>query len=187
MGDLVLHAAGAMVANPERRRFLRAAPAAAAAGFALAGAPLFAAPAADAPQAGTAKFQQFSAEEIENDIQKANAKPGNVSLIDGKGVSFTMVLTAEKAQTAPEFEYHEHRDHIFQILEGSTEYEVGGTPKGGRMIAPGEWRGAEVEGATKITLNKGDRLVIPRGTPHKRTTPNSVTLSLISPEGPALK
>jgi mannose-6-phosphate isomerase-like protein (cupin superfamily) len=80
---------------------------------------------------------------------------------------------------------HEHRDHIFQILEGSTTYEVGGTPKGGRTIGPGEWRGPHVDGATRLTLNKGDRLIVPRGTPHKRSTPEHVTFTLISPGAPA--
>lgn len=173
------------IENPGRRNFLRAAPVAAAAGFALADASLLALPAAGAATSGAEKYQLITAEEIAKDIQKTEAKPGNVTLVPEKGVGFSMVLTTEKSQTAPEFESHQHRDHIFQILEGSTVYEVGGTPKGGRMIGPGEWRGPNVEGATKLTLNKGDRLVVPRGTPHKRSTPGSVTLMLISPGAPA--
>jgi mannose-6-phosphate isomerase-like protein (cupin superfamily) len=34
-----------------------------------------------------------------------------------------------------------------------------------------------------MTLNKGDMLVIPRGTLHKRSTAGTVTLSLISSQG----
>ena len=34
-----------------------------------------------------------------------------------------------------------------------------------------------------MTLKKGDMLTIPRGTPHKRSTVDSVTLILISPSG----
>ena len=94
-----------------------------------------------------------------------------------------MVLTVEKAKSAKEFEWHEGRDHVLQILDGSTVYEVGGTPKNGRNIRPGEWLAPESEGATKMTLNKGDMLVIPRGTPHKRSTAGSVALMLISPMG----
>jgi mannose-6-phosphate isomerase-like protein (cupin superfamily) len=173
--------------NQGRRSFLRAAPVAAAAGFALADASLFASPAVgkNGMPLHPAKFQHISAAQIEQDIkttETAAANPSNINLVDEKGVSFTMVLTSEKHTAAPGFEAHAHRDHIFQILEGSTVYEVGGTPKGGHMIAPGEWRGPDVTGAMKITLHKGDRLVIPRGTPHKRTTPGSVTFTLISPE-----
>lgn len=129
-----------------------------------------------------AGFQHITAAQIHHDVVTTEATPGSRNLVGGNGVSFTMVLTTEEHTAAPGFEAHAHRDHIFQILEGSTEYEIGGTPKGGRMIAPGEWRGPESLGATRLTLRKGDRLVIPRGTPHKRTTPASVTFTLISPE-----
>lgn len=170
--------------NPGRRKFLCAAPAAAAAGLVLAEASLFATPASGQVASSAARFQVFTAADMEKDIRKAEEDSGNINMVEEKGgTSFTMVLTSEKNKTAPEFEMHERRDHIFQILEGSTIYEVGGTPKGGRSIGPGEWRGPEVEGATKITLHKGDRLVVPRGTPHKRSTQQSVTFTLISPEG----
>lgn len=184
MADLV-RTSDCRIENPSRRSFLRAAPAAAAAGMVLADAPLFALPADSPPAAAAVKFKHISAAEIENDIGKAEANSGNLTLVPEKGVEFSMVLTTEKAKVDSEFEMHQHRDHIFQILEGSTIYEVGGTPKGGRMIGPGEWRGPHVEGATRLTLNKGDRLILPRGTPHKRSTPGHVTLTLISPGAPA--
>lgn len=172
--------------NPGRRNFLRVTPIAAAAGLALIDASLFAMPAADSSQDGAAKFQLFSAHEIANDIAKLETNPGNLNLVEEKGdIGFSMVMTTEKNKIAPEFEMHQQRDHIFQILEGSTVYEVGGTPQGGRTIGPGEWRGPHVAGATKLTLNKGDRLVVRRGTPHKRSTAGSVTLVLISPGAPA--
>lgn len=174
------------VENPGRRSFLRVAPIAAAAGLALADASLLASPAGSAPAGGTAKFEVFTAQDLAKDMRKLESNPGNVNLVEEKGdIGFSMVMTTEKNKVAPEFESHQHRDHIFQILEGSTVYEVGGTPKGGRMIGPGEWRGPEVVGATKVTLNKGDHLVIRRGTPHKRSTAESVTLILISPGEPA--
>lgn len=172
------------IENPARRGFLRAAPAVAAASFVLADSSLFALPAGSAPESPAVKFKLISAAEIAQDIEKAEANSGNVTLVAEKGVDFSMVLTTEKGKIAPEFEMHQHRDHVFQILEGSTIYEVGGTPKGGRMIGPGEWRGPNVDGASRVTLNKGDRLIVPRGTPHKRSTSGSVTLILISPGEP---
>lgn len=172
------------IENPGRRNLLRTASVAAAAGFAFADTSLFASPTA-APSgmpSHPAKFQHITAEQIEHDIQQTEANPGSINLVEEKGTSFSMGLTSEKRKSAPSFEAHAHRDHIFQVLEGSTVYEVGGTPTGGRMVAPGEWRGPESIGATRLTLRKGDRLVIPRGTPHKRTTMESVTFTLISPE-----
>jgi mannose-6-phosphate isomerase-like protein (cupin superfamily) len=167
------------VDDPGRRWFLRAAPVAAAAGFALADVSLLAVSAA--AQASAPTFQVFTAEKLHDDIQALEASPGNNNLVDDK--TFVIMLTTEKAKSAPEFEWHENRDHIFQILDGSTVYELGGTPKNGRNIRPGEWLAPDSEGATRVTLHKGDMLVVPRGTPHRRKTADSVTLSLISPQG----
>lgn len=167
--------------NPARRRFLRAAPAAAAAGFTLTRASLFpTAAAAQAASAPSLTFKLFKAQELQDDLTALAANPGNNNLVQEK--SFVVVLTTEKAKTAAEFEWHEHRDHVFQILDGSTVYELGGTPKGAHSKAPGEWNAPESEGHQTLTLNKGDMLVIGRGTPHRRITAGSVTLSLISPQ-----
>ncbi len=171
------------IKNAGRREFLRAVPAAAAAGLTLRDASLFAASAAaqGAANTGAGTFQVFRAQEIQDDLKALAANPGNKSLVDGK--NFTVVLTTEMAKSAKEFEWHEGRDHVFQILDGSTVYELGGTPKGAHSKGPGEWLAPESEGATTVTLHKGDMLVIPRGTPHKRDTAGSVTFMLISPQG----
>ena len=171
------------IKNPGRRNFLRTAPVAAAAGLALADASLFASQTAGpsaAPDA-PAPFQLFTAQAIQDDSKALQANPGNNNLVTGK--NFTVALTIETAKSAKEFEWHEHRDHVLHILDGTTVYEVGGTPKDGRNTKPGEWLAPAVEGATTLTLNKGDMLIIPRGTLHKRSTAASVTLLLISPMG----
>lgn len=171
----------ASIPNPARRKFLRAVPAAAAAGFTLNNASLFAASAAGQGTGAPAlTFKLFKAQEIQDDLSALAANPGNNNLVQEK--SFVVVLTTEKAKTAAEFEWHEHRDHVFQILDGSTVYELGGTPKGAHSKAPGEWNSPESEGHQTVTLSKGDMLVIARGTPHRRITAGSVTFSLISPQ-----
>jgi mannose-6-phosphate isomerase-like protein (cupin superfamily) len=166
-----------------RRWFLVRASAAAAAGLSIAGetfnAPCAAAQAAPLPPQGG--VQSFTAAGLQNAIANLEASPGNNTLVDGK--TFTVALTVEKNKAAKEFEWHEGRDHVFQILEGSTVFELGGTPKNARNTKPGEWLAPESENAVKLTLNKGDMLVIPRGVPHRRTTAGSVTLMLISPQG----
>ena len=171
------------VKNPGRRNFLRTAPAAAAAGLTLADAALFASFAAgqNLAPAALASFQLFSAERIQDDMKALQATPGTDNLFTSK--EFTVVLTTETAKSAKEFEWHEYRDHVLLILDGITLYEVGGTPKNGRNIKPGEWLAPQAEGTTNLVLKKGDVLVIPRGTLHKRSTPKSVTLILISPMG----
>ena len=170
------------LSNPARRKFLSAVPAAAAAGFAMTNSSLFAASGAAQGMSGPAlTFQLFKAQELQDDLKALAAQPGNKNLV--QQASFTVVLTTETAKTAAEFEWHEHRDHVFQILDGSTVYELGGTPKGAHSKASGEWNAPESEGHETVSLNKGDMLVIGRGTPHRRITTGTVTFSLISPQG----
>ncbi len=166
-----------------RRNFLWTAPLAAAVALPLTDTLLHAAvPAADGGEQAT--FQLFSAPTLEGMVKSLEEAPAAKDIVTGKmGVSIT--ISAEEKKAAKEFEYHAHRDHVFQVLDGTTRYEVGGTPKNARQTKPGEWLAPESEGATTITLNKGDMLVVPRMTPHKRTTEGSVSLLLINATLPA--
>ena len=168
--------------SSSRRNFLVGAPAAALAGMALADA-LFASKAvAEDYAAGKGEpFQFFSADQLAADARALEAAPGNNNL--AKDANFTLVMTTEKAKSAKEYEWHAGRDHLLIILDGETVYEVGGSPKGTHQTGPGEWLAPEAEGATRLTLKKGDILTIPRGTLHKRSTAGSVTFLLISPMG----
>jgi quercetin dioxygenase-like cupin family protein len=155
-----------------RRHFLRSAPLAAAAGLSLAELPAFAEGQSPAP------FQLFTAETLADDAKALKAKPGNNNLFTGNNL--LVVLTVEPAKAQKEFEWHEGRDHVVHIVDGTTVYEVGGKPQGGHSAKAHEWNAPASEGATKYTLKKGDMLIIPRGTPHKRTTAESVTFVLVS-------
>jgi quercetin dioxygenase-like cupin family protein len=158
-------------------------PAAAAAGFTLTRASLFTGTAAAQASGGPPlSFMLFNAQELQDDLQALAANPGNKNLVQSSP-TLTVVLTTERTKSGAEFEWHEHRDHVFQILDGSTVYELGGTPKGAHSKAPGEWNSPESEGHQTVNLNKGDMLVIARGTPHRRVTAGSVTFSLISSQG----
>jgi mannose-6-phosphate isomerase-like protein (cupin superfamily) len=166
-----------------RRWFLVSASAAAGlsiAGEALPGISAEAQAASNSPSGG---FQAFTASDLHDAVASLESNPGNKTIVDDK--TFTIALTVEKNKAAKEFEWHEARDHVFQILDGSTVIEVGGTPKNAHSSKPGEWNAPESADAVKVTLNKGDMLVIPRGVPHRRTTAGSVTLMLISPQGTA--
>lgn len=166
--------------NPSRRSFLLTASAAAAVGLTLVDTPLSAAQASG--QAGApAGVQLFTAASLDGQISAMHQTPANKTIVTDK--SFVVILTVETARSAKEFEYHEGRDHIFHVLDGSTMYEVGGTPKGAHATGPGEWLAPESEGAVSYTLGKGDIFVVPRGTPHKRITKDTVTLLLVSPMG----
>jgi len=161
-----------MMNATSRRQFLRSAPLAAAAGLSLAELPVI----AQSPSPAT--FQLFTAETLGEDAKALQVKPGNNNLFTGNNL--LVVLTTETTKTQKEFEWHEGRDHVVQIVDGTTVYEVGGKPQGGHSAKTHEWNAPVAEGVAKFTLKKGDMLVIPRGTPHKRTTAESVTFVLIS-------
>ena len=164
-----------------RRNFLRSLPAGAAAGVALADSLARAQAAPSASSAGS--YQLFTVAAIQADAKSLEASSGTNNLVTGS--NFTVALTVESSKSAKEFEWHEHRDHVLQILSGSTVVEVGGAPKDGHSTGPGEWRAPASEGSTALTLNQGDMLVIPRNTPHRRTTSGTVAFLLISPQGAA--
>ena len=168
--------------DSNRRDFLLRAAAATAAGFALSNEKLHAAPAqGQGAAAAPDSFKLYTADHLAEEWQALDKAPANKTIeINGR---YSIILTVEKAKAAKEFEWHEGRDHVIQIVEGETNYEVGGTPKGGHSTGPGEWLAPESEGATKMTLKKGDMLIVPRGTPHKRSTTDSVRLTIISSIG----
>lgn len=169
----------------ERRRFLRAVPGAALAGLTLAGltladGSLFSASAtAQESSSGDDKFVLFSASKLDEEIKALDANPANKTLYQCD--TFQLLLTVEKEKAAKEFEWHEHRDHVIQILEGSTTYELGGKPQNAHSPKPGEWLAPASEGAKTLEMKKGDILVLQRGTPHRRTTKDRVVLTLTAP------
>jgi uncharacterized protein YjlB len=173
-----------MAKNTSRRNFLRTAPVAAAAGFTLTNS-LMAMAQAGAPGAdlvaAAQPFKLWTAKDLAGDTAALDAKPGDNRLIDSKAIPVQIILTVEKHKSATEFEWHENRDHIVQIVDGSTVYEVGGTPTGTKVMpGQGEFHATGSTGSKSMVLMKGDVLLIPRGTLHKRSTEDSVTFLLIS-------
>ncbi|MCI0696887.1 heme-binding protein [candidate division KSB1 bacterium] len=63
-------------------------------------------------------------------------------------------------------EVHEHETDIIYVLEGTATFVTGGKVVGGEMTAPGEIRGAGIEGGDTRKLVKGDVLIVPQGVPH---------------------
>ena len=168
-----------------RRNFLLTVPVAAAVAVPLTDTLLRASTVAQSGAVGTgaASFQSFSAQEMESDLKAVQSSHGTKNLVTSP--TTLMVINEETKKAGKEFEWHATRDHIFQVLDGETKYELGGTPKGAHETKPGEWLAPESEGAKTVVLKKGDYLFVPRMTPHKRTTDGSVSLLLISSQTPS--
>jgi mannose-6-phosphate isomerase-like protein (cupin superfamily) len=175
-----------------RRNFLLTAPIAAAAASPFAAvasssaATMLRASTADSAMGQAARgssVQTFTAAEMASELKAVQANHGTKNLLTSPGT--LVILNEETKKAAKEFEWHATRDHVFQVLDGETKYELGGTPKGAHETKPGEWLAPESEGAKTVILKKGDYLFVPRMTPHKRTTDGSVSLLLISSQTPA--
>jgi mannose-6-phosphate isomerase-like protein (cupin superfamily) len=173
-----------MANKQTRRNFLLTAPIAAAVASPFAETMLRASTAgAAAGQGAENGIQVFTASEMASEVKGVTANHSTKNLLTTPGT--LMILNEETKKAAKEFEWHATRDHVFQVLEGETKYELGGTPKGAHETKPGEWLAPESEGAKTVMLKKGDFLFVPRMTPHKRTTDGSVSLLLISSQTPA--
>lgn len=177
-----------MAKKTSRRNFLRTAPVAAAVGFSLADS--LAALAQGAPgaevNAAAQPFKLWTAKELDADRAALDAKPGDNKLYTSTVIPEQIILTTEKHKSATEFEWHEGRDHVLYVLDGMTVYEIGGTPTGTKVMpGQGEWHATGSTGSKSLVLGKGDMLLIPRGTLHKRSTEDSVTFLLISNPAPA--
>jgi glc operon protein GlcG len=65
-----------------------------------------------------------------------------------------------------EAEIHDGETDIIYVLEGSATFVTGGTVVDGRTTAPGETRGAAIQGGETRQITRGDVIIVPRGTPH---------------------
>jgi mannose-6-phosphate isomerase-like protein (cupin superfamily) len=165
-----------------RRNFLLTAPLAAAVALPLTDSLLAG---AQTPAGPTQQPEQFTADAMAAIAKGLMATNGMKELLGGPTATVSVTIAAESKKSGAEFEYHAHRDHVFVVMDGSTHYEVGGTPQGSHMTKEGEWLAPTSVGHKSMTLNKGDVLVVPRMTPHKRITEGSVSLIMINSVTPA--
>lgn len=66
-----------------------------------------------------------------------------------------------------EAEVHQQFADLFVVLSGAATLLTGGTVVGARIVAPGETRGASIDGGTEQNLRPGDVAHVPAGTPHQ--------------------
>ncbi len=153
---------------------------------AFATSPVLAQDAKSAPAPAAQAFQVFTNQSVASVVAGLQAVNKTETLVTGDHVGTRLTIQHEKNVTSTGGEVHAETDDVFIILEGSTTLMVGGTLEGPTTSTPGEWKGTGIRGGREVTLNKGDVAFIPRGTPHRRTTPNQeVTLMVIKATNPA--
>ena len=108
-----------------------------------------------------------------SDLQKKLQPTNKVEeLIGGAGMELRVAIQHENNTTPANAEIHDASDDVYYVLDGTATLTLGGTLESPREIEPGEWRGSKIVGGQKVEIAKGDLIVVPRGTPHHRSTAN---------------
>ncbi len=105
------------------------------------------------------------------DLQQ-KLKPDNKAedLIGGAGMQLRVAIQHEKNKTGAAAELHDASDDVYYVLEGSATLVLGGKLDGPKEIEPGEWRSPNITDGRTVEIKKGDLVIVPRGTPHQRST-----------------
>jgi mannose-6-phosphate isomerase-like protein (cupin superfamily) len=107
--------------------------------------------------------------DVQKKVQGANKAE---DLIGGAGLELRVAIQHEKNTTAANAEVHDQSDDVYYVLEGTATLTLGGTLENPKEVEPGEWRGPKIVGGQKVEIAKGDLIIVPRGTPHHRSTAN---------------
>lgn len=91
-------------------------------------------------------------------------------LIGGEGMELRVAVQHENNLAPAAAEIHDASDDVYYVLEGTATLTLGGTLETPKEVEPGEWRGPGIKGGQNFDVKKGDLIVVPRGTPHMRST-----------------
>jgi len=124
------------------------------------------------PTEATRPYVVMSSQSLE-DLQK-KLQPDNkaAELIDSAGMQLRVAVQHEKNKTGAAAELHDASDDVYYVLDGSATLVLGGKLDAPKETEPGEWRSPRIIDGKTIEINKGDLVIVPRGTPHQRSTAN---------------
>lgn len=108
-----------------------------------------------------------SLEELERTLKPENKVE---DLIGGAGMQLRVAVQHEKGRAGASAEVHDASDDVYYVLDGAATLTLGGALEAPREAEPGEWRSPRILGGQSIEIKKGDLVVVPRGTPHQRST-----------------
>jgi mannose-6-phosphate isomerase-like protein (cupin superfamily) len=112
----------------------------------------------------------LSAQSLDDLKQKLQPDNKVEDLIGGAGMELRVAVQHEKNKLVAAAELHDASDDVYYVLEGSATLVLGGKLEAPKEAEPGEWRSARIIEGRTVVVNKGDLVIVPRGTPHQRTT-----------------
>jgi len=124
------------------------------------------------PSEATRPFVVMSSQSLD-DLQKTLQPENKTSeLIDSSGMQLRVAVQHEKNRSGATAELHDASDDVYYVLDGSATLVLGGKLEDPKEADPGEWRSPRIVDGKTIEIKKGDLIVVPRGTPHQRSTAN---------------
>jgi mannose-6-phosphate isomerase-like protein (cupin superfamily) len=90
-----------------------------------------------------------------------------------------IVMGAHRNGTG-QVEVHDKETDVMYVVDGEATIITGGTMVGGKVTAPGQSRGTDIQGGHSQRLAKGDVVVIPAGIPHWfKEVPQSISYYVV--------
>ena len=122
------------------------------------------------PSGPARPFVVLSAQSLSELERRLRPGAGAEELTGGPGMELRVAVQHERDKPAAEAEVHDASDDVYYVLEGRATLTLGGRLDAPREATPGEWRGPGITGGRTVEIKKGDLVVVPRGTPHMRST-----------------
>jgi len=124
------------------------------------------------PSEATRPFVVMSGQSLD-ELQKSLQPDNKTSeLIDSAGMQLRVAVQHERNRTGAAAELHDASDDVYYVLDGSATLVLGGRLDDPKETDPGEWRSPRIIDGKTFQIKKGDLIVVPRGTPHQRSTAN---------------
>jgi len=137
------------------------------------------------PSSPAQPYVVATAQAIDGTVKELHAANKLQDLINAGNIGCRVYIQHEMDAATNLGEVHDAADDIFIILEGTANFILGGKLDAPKETQPGEWRAPGISGGKEYKVNKGDVLIVPRGTPHRRITSGlDVTLMLIKSSTP---
>ena len=122
------------------------------------------------PVSPTRQFVVLSAQSLGDLERKLRTENKTEDLIGGAGMQLRVAVQHEMNKAAAAAEVHDASDDVYYVLEGAATLTLGGKLEAPREVEPGEWRSPHIIGGKTVEIAKGDLIIVPRGTPHMRST-----------------
>jgi mannose-6-phosphate isomerase-like protein (cupin superfamily) len=140
------------------------------------------------PSEATRPFVVLSSQSLDDLKQRVQAGNKTEELIDSAGMQLRVAVQHEKNKTGAAAELHDASDDVYYVVDGSATLVLGGKLDAPKETEPGEWRSPRIIDGKTYEITRGDLVIVPRGTPHQRSTANrDFTMILIKVYAEPLK